>query len=375
MGLQVFVYSLLAGLTPLVSASLPLFLFRNGINARYYQLLLAMSAGILFAVATLELLPEAMEMSTITTTNNNIIKIDNDRLNNNTMLTTNLTMTTTTTMATTTGHSGHDEDEDEHGSGARIPMYGLALGFIMLIGIELLMSSAGHSHSHSHSVDSSSNNNANDGDNHDDHSIEMEERDKKDETHEPDTHEHLDEEEGGRHSLISNNGEQRSSLGGGQPPVVVQQASKLSMTAFVALSVHSLVDGMVISGAFAANSDVGARVAMAIVIHKLPDGFVMSSIVLSQRKLLGFHPFLYFLLISCMTPLGSFIASIILGGINPSTVSFILGFGAGTFLYITTTGILPEILHAKRANKPMNIGAICLGYLTFIVIDSLVHVH
>lgn len=60
--------------------------------------------------------------------------------------------------------------------------------------------------------------------------------------------------------------------------------SSMSAVAFVGLAFHSLVDGMIIAGAFTASPEVGSRVAIAILLHKFPDGFVMSSIVASQQS-------------------------------------------------------------------------------------------
>src|SRR3978361_2355294 len=55
-------FSLLAGTAPLIAATIPFYLFKNGINPRTFQMLLGLSAGLLFAIATLELIPEAFEM-------------------------------------------------------------------------------------------------------------------------------------------------------------------------------------------------------------------------------------------------------------------------------------------------------------------------
>lgn len=66
---------------------------------------------------------------------------------------------------------------------------------------------------------------------------------------------------------------------------------------FVGLAFHSLVDGIIIAGAFTASPETGSRVAIAILLHKFPDGFVMSSIVASQHAknpvLLSFPPLLF----------------------------------------------------------------------------------
>jgi zinc transporter ZupT len=57
----------------------------------------------------------------------------------------------------------------------------------------------------------------------------------------------------------------------------------VTLQRFVGLAFHSLVDGIIIAGAFTASPETGSRVALAILLHKFPDGFVMSSIVASQH--------------------------------------------------------------------------------------------
>ena len=59
-------------------------------------------------------------------------------------------------------------------------------------------------------------------------------------------------------------------------------ASAFGPVAFVALGVHSFVDGAIISSAFSASQNVGMAVGLAIVLHKLPDGFVLSTFVLQS---------------------------------------------------------------------------------------------
>ena len=44
-------------------------------------------------------------------------------------------------------------------------------------------------------------------------------------------------------------------------------------------TVHAFVDGLVLFGAFSASNEVGSRVGFAIVLHKLPDGFVLATVV------------------------------------------------------------------------------------------------
>lgn len=54
---------LLAGLAPVVSALVPKLIYRSGFSLKTSHILLGISAGLLFAIATVDLIPEAMEIA------------------------------------------------------------------------------------------------------------------------------------------------------------------------------------------------------------------------------------------------------------------------------------------------------------------------
>lgn len=140
-------FSLMAGTAPLIAATIPLYLFKNGINPRTFQTLLGLSAGLLFAIATLELIPEAFEM--IELANESVIQKRN--------------LLDSSSLAVKLESEGLvqnfdvERDEDSHGhdhgeeANSKIAMIGLGAGYLFLVMLEQAMSGHGHSHSHSHS--------------------------------------------------------------------------------------------------------------------------------------------------------------------------------------------------------------------------------
>jgi zinc transporter ZupT len=310
---SVLFYALLAGTAPIIAAVIPYYIFKNGINPRSFQILLGLSAGLLFSIATLELVPEAISMAQITIED---------------ATTTGHEERSTLDASGSPAHVDHHHDEEKEGRNIRIAMIGIGAGFMFLMIVEELMTLAGIGHSHgSHGG--------------------------KDES---------DDEED-QHAGHSHNK---------QPGI----RSSMSAVAFVGLAFHSLIDGMIIAGAFTASPEVGSRVALAILLHKFPDGFVMSSIVTSQQSTFqNIHPFTFILLIAGMTPLGAMLGVWLMGSFTPVAVGFILGFGAGSFFFITTLGILPELLHARGTDKALSFGCIILGYLGFLLIDTSLHAH
>jgi len=426
---SVFTFSILAGLAPLVSASITYFTLRGKKNtansSMIFHVLLCFSVGLLFAVATLELIPESIEMSL------NDIGGGDD---------------TEHEHGIEEGDHDHDHGEDKAKHNMRIPMYGLAFGFVILILIESFFSSdsngGGHSHSHlmtqdddhdtsdhedndhhhhhshdqehkykpvddkdiNHSIGSSTNNSNNNHNNNSNNSIEnnnSNDSNNKIENNPLSPNLNISNEiEIDKNNSSSSSGNKKNrrktsadtkddinivigddtttttATGDNNKPSSTSQ-SKISFTTFIALCIHSFVDGAVISSAFTSSASVGARVAIAIVVHKIPDGLVLSSIILSQKNIFSIgssynNPFYYFLIVSSMTPIGSFISGVLFGGLSMSSVSFVLGFGAGTFLYITSTALLPEILSSNVKKSTSLISIVC-GYIVFIILDSLFH--
>jgi zinc transporter ZupT len=142
-------FSLLAGTAPLIAATIPFYLFKNGINPRTFQLLLGVSAGLLFAIATLELIPEAFEMVELSAQPQQVQIQSRDSRH---LLFSHKLLATDDSPNYATVETLDEVGEHEHEEGkGRIPMLGLGAGFVFLIILEQLMSgNGGHSHSHSH---------------------------------------------------------------------------------------------------------------------------------------------------------------------------------------------------------------------------------
>ncbi|KAF2078298.1 hypothetical protein CYY_000390 [Polysphondylium violaceum] len=445
---SVFTFSILAGLAPLVSASITYFALRGKKNTAnsslIFHVLLCFSVGLLFAVATLELIPESIDMSL----NDSRLKqpdADNHSPNDEDHDDKHHHEQHNTDNDHGDGDGGHSHGQDIMKHSMRIPMYGLAFGFVVLILIESFFSNdGGHSHSHlmsSPEKDDDHQDEENDHDHDHHHLHEKEHKYKPIDSNDTSTtvvnndssnstgnssnsntnnnnnnsnndssiihnsnnnplspNLNISNDSNIDHEMDNSSGnsskKNRRKTSSDSPTtkddvniVIVGEnnvnksasasASKISFTTFIALCIHSFVDGAVISSAFTSSASVGARVAIAIVVHKIPDGLVLSSIILSNKNIFSLgstynNPFYYFLIVSSMTPIGSFIAGVLFGGLSMSSVSFVLGFGAGTFLYITSTALLPEILTSNVKKSTSLISIIC-GYIVFIILDSLFH--
>ncbi|MHB8838899.1 MAG: ZIP family metal transporter [Gemmatimonadaceae bacterium] len=115
----------------------------------------------------------------------------------------------------------------------------------------------------------------------------------------------------------------------------------VGVSALIGLTLHTFVDGVAIATSFAVTTHLGLLVFAAIVLHKLPEGFAISSLFLaaggSRRAAL-----------LAATALG---VATLLGGLAPGVSGMIathgLALSAGVTLYVGASNLIPEF-QSKR---------------------------
>jgi zinc transporter ZupT len=112
---------------------------------------------------------------------------------------------------------------------------------------------------------------------------------------------------------------------------------KVGVSALVGLLVHTFFDGVAIGAGFQVSSSTGTLVFLAVLIHKIPDGFTMSSIALSsgrsRRTAFGAT-----VLLGLSTVSG--VSVVILTSTSPS---FALPIATGATLYVAASDLMPEV--------------------------------
>jgi uncharacterized membrane protein YeiB len=131
---------LLSALSSLSAALVPLLLYRNGVKKTTLHMLLGVSAGILFAIATIDLIPEGIAVSS---------EFQAARLLRSKQIQKDFA------RKEHVHDSGHKEvaahGHTDHRSGeygATVTMVGVGLGFFVLVLMEQMMLSFGVAHSH-----------------------------------------------------------------------------------------------------------------------------------------------------------------------------------------------------------------------------------
>lgn len=124
-------------------------------------------------------------------------------------------------------------------------------------------------------------------------------------------------------------------------------------TAIGGLMIHTLFDGVSIGAAFQRDFRVGLLIFVAILLHKLPEGFTGASIMLAAGKTeRAAH--LATLAIGAATFVGVFSVSL-LHTVFPHIVAYALPFSAGVTLYVAASDLIPEVNHKEERNPAVSV--------------------
>jgi ZIP family zinc transporter/zinc and cadmium transporter len=138
----------------------------------------------------------------------------------------------------------------------------------------------------------------------------------------------------------------------------------LGWGALAALFIHSFIDGFNLSLSFSAGSLAGAAIGSAVALHKLIDGFTLTSLLVGggyTRK----NTFIALLLIALATPLGSLFGLWNMLTLTPNILAGLLGFAGGSFVYIGASDVL------TRVHKTKDKGCLAMFVFGMFVIAAL----
>src|SRR5580765_6853347 len=139
-------------------------------------------------------------------------------------------------------------------------------------------------------------------------------------------------------------------------------------TAVGGLWIHTFFDGVSIAAAFLVNFKVGLLVFIAILLHKMPEGFTVASIMLAtghstQKALIATAA------IGAATLAGVIGVALLNTRIN-GAVGYALPFSAGVTLYVAASDLIPEVNHKEERNPMVSI-VVFVGVALFYLLHRL----
>jgi zinc transporter ZupT len=135
------------------------------------------------------------------------------------------------------------------------------------------------------------------------------------------------------------------------------------------LTIHTFFDGVSIAAAFLADVKVGILVFIAIMLHKVPEGFTVASIMLASgrsAKKAGAAA----LAIGAATFAG--VAGVaLLSARFTNSVAYALPFSAGVTLYVAASDLIPEVNRSEEKNPIVSI-VVFAGVALFYLLHKLI---
>ena len=137
----------------------------------------------------------------------------------------------------------------------------------------------------------------------------------------------------------------------------------MGIPAFIGITTHSLIDGIVIGVSFEADFTMGFITAVAVILHKFPVGITITSILVHS----GFKRVRILALgwvVALATVVGAVGAYMFVRTVEQDILGIMLAFSAGSFIYIGASDLLPET-HKKmsKANIMLVLAGVVLVYL------------
>jgi zinc transporter ZupT len=133
--------------------------------------------------------------------------------------------------------------------------------------------------------------------------------------------------------------------------------------AVLGLGVHTLFDGVAIAAGFMVSPALGAVLFLAVVVHKIPEGFTIASIMLasgySRAAAVGAGGALGVLTVG---------GALLTGLVAEQHVGYALALSAGVTIYIAASDLIPEV---NREGGPALAWTVFGGLLFFALADWL----
>jgi ZIP family zinc transporter/zinc and cadmium transporter len=137
---------------------------------------------------------------------------------------------------------------------------------------------------------------------------------------------------------------------------------RVGFSALVGLLSHTFFDGVAIASGFIVSYRLGIILFLAVILHKLPEGFTVSSIMMASGKSKSF---------SLMAAAGlgvATLAGVFAMGLVKEMVHIGLPLSAGVTIYVAASDLMPEVNEEPGVKLSLYVFA---GILLFVVTTSI----
>jgi ZIP family zinc transporter/zinc and cadmium transporter len=133
--------------------------------------------------------------------------------------------------------------------------------------------------------------------------------------------------------------------------------------ALFGLGVHTVFDGVTIASGFIISPSLGLLLSAAVLLHKLPEGFAMASVMLATGKTARAA-------VGASAALGGFtLAGVLVTSLFSEFVGYALALSAGVTIYVAASDLIPEV---NRERRPGVAWAVFGGLLLFAGAEGMI---
>jgi ZIP family zinc transporter/zinc and cadmium transporter len=133
--------------------------------------------------------------------------------------------------------------------------------------------------------------------------------------------------------------------------------------AVIGLGVHTLFDGVAIAAGYMVSPTLGGLLFLAVLVHKVPEGFTIASILLA-----GGHSRTTAIAAGGALGLLTLGGALLTGLVAVQHVGYALALSAGVTIYVAASDLIPEV---NREGGPALAWTVFAGLLFFIGADWL----
>jgi zinc transporter ZupT len=141
----------------------------------------------------------------------------------------------------------------------------------------------------------------------------------------------------------------------------------LGYVAIAGLFLHSFFDGINLGAASFVGTTILAAVGAATILHKLADGFTISTMLHGDAKLRNAG----LAAIALATPIGAIFSSAVAHRLDASAFALLLSFAGGSFVYIGSAEVLPR-LHRREPGDSASLACFGAGLTAMLMMRRIV---
>ena len=138
------------------------------------------------------------------------------------------------------------------------------------------------------------------------------------------------------------------------------------MSVLFGLMIHAFFDGIAITAGFLISPWLGWIIFLAIFLHKIPEGFTVTSVMLASG-LSKTRSWFASVMLALATMTG-----VLTMAIGKHAVSYGLPVAAGVTIYVAASDLIPEVNREPGVKMAL---VVFIGVAAMFVLDRLVHLH